>query len=58
MELVPATNPPRQPDLPSAQRHHKPHIYSVETAGLLIIALMILVLTLIRYWHYINWSAR
>jgi len=33
-------------------------IYAKETAGLLLIALMILVVTLLRYWHEIHWSLR
>ena len=39
-------------------RRPKHHIYALETTGLLLIALMLLVLTLVRYWHNINWSAR
>jgi hypothetical protein len=30
----------------------------MEATGLLVIALLIMVLTLIRYWHRIPWSAR
>jgi hypothetical protein len=30
----------------------------METIGILLVAAMILMLTLIRYWHNINWSAR
>jgi hypothetical protein len=58
MSGVRAASPLRQSDPPPAERRPRPHIYSVETVGLLIIALLILVLTLIRYWHNINWSAR
>jgi len=29
-----------------------------EAAGVLIIGLLILAVTLLRYWHYIAWSAR
>jgi len=29
-----------------------------EAAGVLIIALLILAITLVRYWHNIAWSAR
>jgi hypothetical protein len=42
----------------SESRRPKHHIYALETTGLLLIALMLLILTLIRYWHNINWSAR
>jgi hypothetical protein len=37
------------------QRHA---FYATETSGLLLIALLLLVLTLIRYWHAIHWSLR
>jgi hypothetical protein len=37
---------------------HPHHIYALETTGLLVIAVMLLVLTLVRYWQNINWSAR
>ena len=40
---------------------HKPHrhaIYATETAGLLLIAFLLLVLTVIRYWHAMHWSVR
>ena len=42
----------------SAQTHHRHAVYASETAGLLLIAALLLVLTLIRYWHYIHWSLR
>ena len=40
---------------------HKPHrhaVYASETTGLLMIALVILILTLVRYWREIHWSLR
>jgi hypothetical protein len=40
---------------------HKPHrhaVYASEAMGLLLIALVLLVLTLIRYWRVIHWSWR
>jgi hypothetical protein len=37
---------------------HRHSIYATETAGLLLIAFLILVLTLVRYWHEIHWSWR
>jgi hypothetical protein len=55
---MPAASPQRQRDPQPDQRHPKTHIYSAEATGLLIVGLMILILTLIRYWHYINWRAR
>lgn len=30
----------------------------METTGLLVIAVLLLILTLVRYWRYIAWSAR
>ena len=42
----------------SSKKRPKHHIYALETTGLLLIAVMLLIVTLIRYWHNINWSAR
>jgi len=39
-------------------RHHRHAVYASETAGLLLIAFLLLALTLIRYWHDIHWSLR
>jgi hypothetical protein len=39
-------------------RKHRHAIYASETTGLLLIALMLLVLTLVRYWHEMQWSLR
>ena len=36
---------------------HKHPVYALEATGLLLIAIMLLILTVIRYWHNINWSA-
>ena len=38
--------------------HHRHALYASETTGLLLIAALLLVLTLIRYWHEIHWSLR
>jgi hypothetical protein len=40
----------------SETKHARHHVYATETTGLLLIAILLLVLTLIRYWHFINWS--
>jgi len=56
--LVPASAPRRQPDPPPSGHHHAPQVYTLETTGLLIIAVLVLVLFVIRYWHNIAWSAR
>ncbi len=33
-------------------------IHATEASGLLLIAALLLVLTIIRYWHAIHWSLR
>ena len=38
------------------QHHHA--IYAAEATGLLIMAILLLILTIIRYWRYIPWGAR
>jgi hypothetical protein len=50
---APAPDKPRRHDV--RQRHR---VYAMETTGLLIIALVLLVLTLIRYWSDIVQSFR
>ena len=54
-ERVPtqASDKPRRPDV-----HHRHHIYAMETTGLLIIAVVLPVLILIRYWSAILQSFR
>lgn len=42
----------------SAEKHHRHAVYASETTGLLLIAFLLLVLTLVRYWHVIHWSWR
>jgi hypothetical protein len=42
----------------SSQEHHRHRVYASETTGLLLIAFLLLVLTLIRFWHDIHWSLR
>ncbi|MGD0758129.1 MAG: hypothetical protein ABR921_04420 [Candidatus Sulfotelmatobacter sp.] len=39
-------------------RHQRHAIYATETAGLLLIAFLLLAITVIRYWHAIHWSLR
>jgi hypothetical protein len=47
------------PSRQSGSPHHpRPHIYTLEAAGLLIIAALIMIITLACYWHHISWSAR
>jgi hypothetical protein len=42
----------------SAARHHRHAVYASEATGLLLIAFLLLVLTLIRDWQNISWSLR
>jgi hypothetical protein len=53
-----AAAPKRQPEKTPAEHHLLPQIYTLETTGLLVIAVLILILTLVRYWHNIPWNAR
>jgi hypothetical protein len=40
-------------------RHRQRHsVYAAEATGLLVIALLLLVLVVVRYWQYIPWRAR
>ena len=56
--IMPAAAPKRQPEKRSVRHHSAPHIYAMETTGLLVIAVLILILTLARYWHSVHWSLR
>jgi len=49
-------NAERQND--KAHKHARHAAYATETSGLLLIAFLVLVLTLLRYWHAIRWSVR
>jgi len=53
---VNAPTPPK----PAADNKHQHHhsIYAAEATGLLLMAVLLLILTIIRYWRYIPWSAR
>jgi hypothetical protein len=53
---TPVPAPEREDD--SAEKHHRHAVYASETTGLLLIAFLLLVLTLIRFWHDIHWSLR
>jgi hypothetical protein len=51
----------RRVTAPGDQSAHKDdghYPYASETAGLLVIAVMLLILTLIRYWHNLEGSLR
>ena len=49
---------PAQRQTDSARKQQRHAVYANETFGLLLIALLLLVLTLIRYWRAIHWSVR
>jgi hypothetical protein len=46
----------RQNDSSGKRSRHA--IYATETSGLLLIAFLLLILVLVRYWHAIHWSVR
>jgi len=52
-----ATPAPQKPAADDHHRHRHP-IYAAEATGLLLMAVLLLILTVIRYWSYIQWSAR
>jgi hypothetical protein len=52
-------NSPAPSKSASDNKHqHRHSIYAAEATGLLVMAVLLLVLTIIRYWRYIPWSAR
>lgn len=55
---MPGAQPQPKLEPTPPERHPKPHVYTLEATGLLIIAILILILTLARYWHHIPWGAR
>ncbi|MGB7603692.1 MAG: hypothetical protein WBM24_25565 [Candidatus Sulfotelmatobacter sp.] len=42
----------------SGHKQRRRAIYASETSGLLLIAFLVLIVTIIRYWHAIHWSMR
>jgi len=48
----------RQLERKAQRRHSPPHVWATETTGLLVIAVLILILMLARYWHLVHWSLR
>jgi hypothetical protein len=43
----------------SDDKHQQRHsVYAAEATGLLLMAVLLLILTIVRYWRYIPWSAR
>jgi hypothetical protein len=52
-----AVAPTRTQNDRNSKRHRHP-IYATETSGLLMIAFLVLLITVIRHWHAIHWSMR
>ena len=58
---MPASGPKPQKDPaldPSFEHHRTPQVYTLEATGLLVIAAVILILAIVRYWHHIPWGIR
>jgi hypothetical protein len=53
---MPVTSP--DPEHDSSHKHHRHATYASEATGLLLIAFVLLILTLVRYWQNIHWSLR
>jgi len=45
---------PANPEKPRSEHVHQHHVYAAETTGLLIIAVVLLILILLRYWNSIH----
>jgi len=43
---------------PVSEDRHRHHVYAAEATGLLLIGIVLLILMIVRYWSYINWSMR
>jgi hypothetical protein len=56
---APASPKPAADNEHSDNKHKRHHaIYAAEATGLLLMAVLLLILTILRYWRYIPWSAR
>ena len=55
---TPEIRVPSPEALRDAHKERRHAVYASEATGLLLIALLLLVLTLVRYWHHIHWSLR
>src|SRR5450631_469682 len=56
--VVPIFSDKRKSDQLANLRRSTMQQYKMEATGILIIGLLILAITLIRYWHNISWSPR
>jgi hypothetical protein len=53
-----AVSKPASPTPVDEEKRQYRAAYAAEASGLIIIAVLLLILVLIRYWHYIPWGAR
>ena len=53
-----ATPASPKPSPEEKHHHHRHAAYAAEATGLLLMAVLLLILTIIRYWSNINWSIR
>jgi hypothetical protein len=53
-----ATSAPKSVPANDGKHQHRHHAYAAEATGLLLIGILLLILTLARYWSYIHWSIR
>ena len=44
----------RESDQP--HKHHRHAVYASEAMGLLLIAFVLLIMTIVRYWQAMHWS--
>jgi len=55
----PAPSKPASDNKHQDSKHRQRHsIYAADATGLLLMAVLLLILTIIRYWRYIPWNAR
>ena len=50
--------PPQSKPVVGDGDQHRHSVYAAESTGLLVIAVLLLILCLIRYWQFIPWGAR
>jgi hypothetical protein len=54
---VPASSPKPQLE-PGPRKLAARRVQTLEATGLLVIAVLVLVIYVVRYWHHIPWNAR
>jgi len=54
---VPASQPKRAAE-PGSEHDPIPKVETLEATGLIVIAILVLILTMVRFWHHIPWNAR